>query len=346
MGTLKKIGIYGTPLVLLIALIGGGALLAPQFMQGTVQGDNPENNPQPSEDQNNEDGPWAMQDREVKELIELEDKQNNPVTSGTVHIFSEKPKDGNGNVVWDNPRTIEPYFGSSEEIATINVDSESSTFQDEPGTYYVVVESDGRYVHFGEINIPDGSGIEESLSEYNQEPASTTYTLADKYSPTAETVDLGVDSNTTSVEEWSEDTTIRPAEGDEYRLWKLVVQTGDVDMTTDSDSDGNHDEGIQKMYFEMSGTTSQSYTVFNPNNGIDQLGSDDKAEFNFEEQVSSDVVITEDDPLTVTPKVVTFETDTGTASDGDEVLTDGENFVGFQLFDQSGTGTSVFDVTA
>jgi len=282
----------------------------------------------------------------VKKDIMLQDKQNSGITSGTIHIFNEKPTDGTGNVIWDNPRTVEPYFGSSEEVATISVSSDSSTFQENPGTYYVVVESNGRYMDFAEIEIPDGSGYEETLSEYNSAPQSVTYTLADQYSPTAETVDVGVNSDTTSIEKFSEDTTIRPDEGEEYRPWKLVVQTGDVDMTADSDSDGNHDEGIQKQYFEMSGTISQSYTVFNPNNGIDQLGSDDKAEFNFEEQVRGDVTITEDDPLTVTPYAVTFETSTGTASGGDEVLTDGENFVDFQLFDESGTGTSVFDVTA
>jgi hypothetical protein len=324
-----------------IGLIGGGAMLAPQFMQGSVTPDGPQTSPGDQSGDEEMDGPWM--NRDVKKDISLQTKQNDAITSGTVHIFSEKPTDNSGNTVWDNPRTIEPYFGGSEEVATIDVSSESVTFQDQPGTYYVVVESDGRYMNFGEITLPDGSSYESPLTEYNQAPESTTYTLADKYSPSAETVDLGVDSATSSVEEWSGDTTIRPGDGEEYRPWKLVVHTGDVDMTTDSDSDGNHDEGIQKAYFELSGTTSESFTVFNPNNGIDRLGSNDKAELDLEGQ---EVVVTEDEPLTVTPGVVTFETDTGTASDGDEVLTDGENPFDFQLFDESGTGTSMFDVTA
>jgi hypothetical protein len=290
------------------------------------------------------EGPW--ENRDVKKNIELEDKTNNAITSGTVHVFSEKPTDSSGQTVWDNPRTIEPYFGSSEEVATINVDSESVTFQDSPGTYYVVIESDGRYTLFDTLEVPDGSSYEETLSEYNSAPQSDDYTLADKYSPSISTVDLGVDSNTTSIEEWSEDTTVRAGEGEEYRPWKLVVHTGDVDMTTDSDSDGNHDEGIQKAYFELAGVASDSYTVFNPNNGIDKLGSNDKAEYNFEEDLASDVVVTDDDTLTVTAGVVTFETSTSGASSGDEVLTDGENYVDFQLFDESGQGTSKVDVVA
>jgi len=339
---------YGLFILLGLGAIGGLAGLAafaPQFVPGeAVTGDSPDNVQTNPGDNGSMDGPWM--DRQVKKNIQLVDKQNNAITSGTVHIFSEKPTDGNNQVVWDNPRTIDPYFGSSSEVATIDVTSETSTFQDNPGTYYVAVESNGRYTYFGELTLPDGSSYEETLSEYNSAPQSETYKLADKASPSISTVDVGVDSSTTSIEEWSSDATVRPGDGEEYRPWKLVVHTGDVDPTTDSNSDGNHDEGIQKAYFEMSGSTSQSYTVFNPNNGVDQLGSDDKAEFNFEEQVRGDVTITEDDPLTVTPYAVTFETSTGTASGGDEVLTDGENFVDFQLFDESGTGTSVFDVTA
>jgi hypothetical protein len=339
---------YKKPIIYLLVILGvlgglsaGFVMLSDSFTQGTgVPGEQDQTNTEPTGDEEM-DGPWL--DRQVKKNIELQSKQNEDITSGTIRIFKEKPTDSSGNVVWDNPRTIESYFGSSEEIATINVDSETSTFQNEPGTYYVVVESDGRYMNFGEITLPDGSSYEETLSEYNAAPQSVTYELADRFSPTAETVDLGVNSNTTSVEEWSGDTTIRPSDGSEYRVWKLVAHTGDVDMTTDSDSDGNHDEGIQKAYFELSGTTSSSFTVFNPNNGIDRLGSDDKAELDLEGQ---EVVVTEDSPLTVTPGVVTFETDTGTAADGDEVLTDGENPFDFQLFDVSGTGTSMFDVTA
>jgi len=339
MGNKKLFGIIGGASIVTALLV----VMAFTFMQGTGMPDDDSGDGITPPAQNGSDttGPW--ENRDVKKNIELQDKNNNPITSGTIHILSEKPTDSDGQTVWDNPRTIEPYFGSSEEVATINVDSETETFQNNPGTYYVVVESSGRYMHFGTLEVPDGSSYEETLSEYNAAPQSATYTMADKYSPSAETVDVGVNSNTTSIEEWSGDTTIRPAEGEEYRVWKLVAHTGDVDMTTDSDSDGNHDEGIQKAYFELSGTTSDSYTVFNPNNGIDQLGSDDKAELDLE---SRDVVVTEDSPLTITPYLVTFETSTAGAADDDEVLTDGENPIDFQLFDESGTGTSMFDVVA
>lgn len=338
---------YGLYALIGLGAIGGIAALAafaPQFVPGQVTPEDAEDGQTNPGDNVSMDGPWM--DRDVKKDIQLMDKNNNPITSGTVHIFSEKPTDGNGQVVWDNPRTIDPYFGSSSEVATIDVSSESVTFQDNPGVYYVAIESSGRYTYFGELTLPDGSSYEETLSEYNSAPQSEEYTLADKYSPSISTVDVGVDSNTTSIEEWSDDATVRPGDGEEYRPWKLVVHTGDVDLTKDSDSDGNHDEGIQKAYFEMSGATSQSYTVFNPNNGVDQLGSDDKAEFNFEESVASDVVVTKDDPLTITPYLVTFETSTSGGADGDEVLTDGENPLDFQLFDESGSGTSKIDVTA
>jgi hypothetical protein len=123
------------------------------------------------------------------------------VTSATVHVFSEKPTDNDGNVVWDNERAIEPYFGTSQEKDVVNVDSASTTLQYEPGTYYLAIESDGRYMTFDSVTIPDGSNYGDvSLSEYNQAPEQTTLTVADRFAPTLEQMDLGISSNTSSIE--------------------------------------------------------------------------------------------------------------------------------------------------
>jgi hypothetical protein len=287
-------------------------------------------------------GPW--ENRNVKKQIELETATGDEITSGTIHVFEDKPTDSNDQTVWGNQREIEPYFGTSQEKDTVSVSSSSTTVQYEPGTYYLAVESSGRYTEFVELEIPDGSSYEASLSEYNQAPEVATYELSDIHSVSLNAFDVGVDQNTTSIETWSDDQTIRPSDGSEYRAWKMVVHTGDVDPTTDSDSDGNHDEGVRKAYFEVSGAnmaSTDSTTVFNPNNGIDLLGSDDKAEIDL-----SDVVVSKDAPLTVSSYLVTFETSTSGAADGDEVLTDGENPLDVQLFDQTGSGTSLIDVTA
>jgi len=285
------------------------------------------------------DGPW--ENRNVKKNIELETTTGDEITSGTIHVFEEKPEDSSGNTVWGNQREIEPYFGTSQEKDTVSVSSSSTTVQYEPGTYYLAVESSGKYTEFVELEIPDGSSYEASLSEYNQAPEVAGFELADIHNVALDAFDVGVDSNTTSIETWSDDQTIRPSDGEEYRAWKMVVHTGDFDPTTDSDSDGNHDEGIRKAYFELSGAANTKSVVFNPSNGIDKLGSNDKATVTID-----DVKVTPDSPLTISSSLVTFETSTSGASDGDEVLTDGENPLDYQLFSDTGTGTSKTDVTA
>lgn len=341
----KGIGATGIA-VAVAAVLGvlGLVGLGMTYVQGTgVPGDVPTQPDQSQPDQEETvDGPW--ENRAVKKNINLEDMSSQDVTSATVHVFSEKPTDNDGNEVWGNERAIEPYFGTSQEKDVVTVDSESTTVQYEPGTYYLAVESDGRYMTFDSVTIPDGSSYGDiSLSEYNQAPEKTTVEVADRYAPTLEQMDLGISSNTSSIEEHSADQTIKPAEDTEYRVWKAVVHTGSEDPTTDSNSDGNYDEGIRKIYVEVSGagqSAASSEVVFNPNNGIDRLGSNDKAEFELDS-----LVATSDQPLTIDARVVTFATEDGSNPvDGDEQLSDGENPIDIQLFDDSGAGTSAVQV--
>jgi hypothetical protein len=343
MGTAKKLGLYvGVPFLALVGLVGILSMLAPGFMQGSVTPDGPQTSPSQPDNTEDTQGPW--ENRNVKKNVELEDLLSNSIESGTIHVFQDKPTDSNGDVVWDNERAIEPYFGTQQEFDQVSVSSASTTLQYKPGTYYLAVESSGHYMKFAELEIPDGSSYESTLSEYNQAPESETLKMAETYSPTPSAIDVGVDSATTSIEEWSGDYTMTPSDGTEYRAWKMVVHTGSVDPTTDSDSDGNHDEGIRKAYFELKGANMDSTdtsVVFNPSNGVDKLGSNDKATIDMD-----NVVVSKDSPLTVSSYITTFETDTGTASDGDEVLTDGENPFDFQLFSDKGTGTSKTDITA
>lgn len=197
---------------------------------------------------------------------------------------------------------------------------------------------------FDSFTIPDGSDYDETASEYNAEPERITVTVADRYAPSLDPFDLGVNSNTSSIEEWTDDQTVKPSDETEYRIWKMVVHTGDPDLTGDSDSDGNYDEGVREIFVEISGgrqATSTNEGIFNPNNGIDRLGSNDKAEVQLD-----DLKATSNQPLTVEVGAVTFSTSTTGASAGGETLTDGENPIDVQLFDDSGAGTSLIDVLA
>ena len=194
------------------------------------------------------------------------------------------------------------------------------------------------------VTISDGSSYDDiSLSKYNQPPEQTTVEVADRYAPIMEQMDLGISSNSSSIEEHSADQIIKPADDTEHRVWKMVVHTGSEDPTTDSNSDGNYDERIRKIYVEVSGagqSAASSEVVFNPNNGIDRLGSNDKAEVELDS-----LVATSDQPLTIDPRVVTSLMEDGTNPvDGDESLSDGESPIDVQLFDDSDAGTSAVQV--
>ncbi|MBX0347930.1 hypothetical protein [Haloarcula pellucida] len=119
---------------------------------------------------------------------------------------------------------------------------------------------------------------------------------------------LGISSNTSSIQTHTVDQIINPSDDTEYRVWKAVVHTGTHDPTTASNSDGQYDEGVRKIYLEFSGagqSSANGEVVFNASNGIDKLESDDKAEVNLDS-----LVATSDQPLTAEVEVVTFATGT------------------------------------
>lgn len=194
------------------------------------------------------------------------------------------------------------------------------------------------------VTISDGSSYDDiSLSKYNQPPEQTTVEVADRYAPIMEQMDLGISSNSSSIEEHSADQIIKPADDTEHRVWKMVVHTGSEDPTTDSNSDGNYDERIRKIYVEVSEagqSAASSEAVFNPNNGIDRLGSNHKPKLELDSPVA-----TSDQPLTIDPRVVTSLMEDGTNPvDGDESLSDCESPIDIQLFDDSDAGTSAVQV--
>lgn len=331
----------------LLGMIGGVAFLGTMYTQGSIDGpqtpaDNSQKDKTSGDDKKSFDGRWKG--RAVKKDVKLKDLTSSAIKSGTIHIFKQKPTDSNGNEVWNAPRQIEAYFGTSQEYDQVSVSSGTTTVQYEPGQYHAVLESSGRYYEFVSFIIPDGSDLPESttLSDYNQAPEMVTFEMANKSSPSFSAIDLGVSSNSSSIDEYSADTTVKPDDSEEYRVWKAVAYTGAVDPTTDSNDNGDYDEGIQKIRFEASGACTADKTLFEPGSGIDDLGdSDGKAE------VDLDCTATSNDPLTVTAHVVTFATEDGTKSaDGDEQLSDGENPVDLQLFRSDGTGQGKFDVTA
>lgn len=345
---LKKYGTLFAVVVMAVVLAGGGLLaMMSGGALGSFAGSDGDQGTKPvdrQKDQEQKDtkGPW--EDRLVKKRIAIETPAGNAITSGTIHVFDEKPTDSNGNVVWGNARTIEIYYGSSQEMEQVAISGERTTLQYKPGTYYLAIENSSYYTQFVKVTIPDGSSYDIKLSSYNKNPETLTVSMPERYNPSLTQVDVGIDKTTSSIQDWKESHTVKPAEGSRYKVWKMVVETGTVDMTTDSNDDGEYDEGIRKFYVTVSGaglSSEKSKVFFNPSNGIDRLGDDGKATFKLDSLVAKP-----SQPLTYTTHFTTFATgsNSSNAADGDETFTDSEHVANLQFFDDSGQGTGEVQV--
>jgi hypothetical protein len=327
-----------------LALVGGAFV----FTQGSVQGDTTQDqvadqtNESPTTEKMNFDGPWAQENLRPKKIQEIEDLQGNAVSDGTIYVYDEKPTNSDGETIWcdtDNGN-VRDHLDDKKDKVTFS--SSEVTLQYQPEEYFLYVNSSGRYDECASIIIPDGSNTDRKFDDYQSSPsyAEDAVVMADKYSPSLSAFSFGV-GNTTTTETWDDDQTITPDEYTQYRADYAMVYIGTVDPTTDSDDNGDYDEGIKKFVMEVSGAGSTSKTIFYSTDGIDELGSDNKARVDL-----SGMTATRDQGLTLMPKVTTFETkDSGhTAADGDEILTAGENPLDLKLFDASGDQTSKIDI--
>lgn len=336
--TMKIGGMLVIALLLVAGMVGGAAL----FMQGSIADDGQD----PASEDDGEDtdtAPWAQ--RSVKLDIEGKNLSSETIKSGTLHFYEEKPDE------WENPRTISETYGTSEEYTSYSIESDGrTTIQEEPGTYYVVAEVSGDYPAFFTVEVPDGSNFPDtSLSDYNQEPILERFTSADRYSLGSSSFDLGISSNSSTTQDYEAHNTYRLDDNTEYRLWKTVIQpgsnSGGVDPTTDSDSDGTYDEGVSKAFVEVTGgvdqASAETNTFFHPGNGIDKLGAPDKAELNMEGLVFDDA-----NSMTVAVGSTVVESEDGSnAADGDEKASDGERLWDINYCDVAGNCNSVAGVT-
>ena len=332
---MKKTTKYGLGVLAVLSVIGIVAVGVMYAPTGQVNGPTDNIDQSPS-DQSEVDGRWSG--KFVPYQFRTQDASGSDVTSGTLRVFDSRPEG------FENDRLIENQYGSDSQVRSKSLDSDAVTKVDlKPGTYYAVVASSGKYNSYTEFTVTDGSDVPESTTLSQYSPDTGDLELIDAYSLSSVSYDLGVNSNHTSTyEEYEARETYYPADDSEYRLWKAVVQTGDVDPTTDSDNDGTTDEGIEKAWIEIKGAGTTQETFFNPNNGIDKLGANNKV--NIE---ADSMTFTNDKPMTVVFHVSTLGEDSGgSATDGDELLTDGENPFDINFFDDRGSGNSVADITA
>lgn len=274
-------------------------------------------------------GPWI--DEKPKKVLSLNPESGGQVGSAEVFIFSEQSRD------------------PGDRLASITTGDSTVVFQDNPGKYYYRVESQGFYSTTGSFTIPDGSSYNKSIDQYNEEPETVSIDLNRRHEVTVSNMALGVNSHTTSVKEWSSSVTIRPVPSEEYRPSSIILRTGSADPTTFSYSDGRivYDEGVEKVVVEVSGAVEGSKVLFDPEEGVDRFGSDNRARVQISELTGKDgVVVERDEPLQLLFRVVTSDTSTCCASDGDGVLSVGENLFDFKFRDEAGISSNWIELTA
>ena len=344
-GKIKTAAMFVGVLAVLGLIAGGVYYAATNYTQGSIApGEMPSDSPEttPTGETNFSDGPWS--DSRVKKNVQFNDLNGDYITSATIHKFSEKPTNSEGETVWCGMEQddVGTYKNDADEIS---VSSDTTTVEDFPGKYYLYVESSGKYSECVTMTIPDGDEKDLPLFEYEKDPefVRPTPVLADHYKPTGLSVDLGVDRDTNStLETWEEHAQIDPARNSETRFEKIVASIGDVDYTTDADNSKPSDEGIQLIHLDMEGADSKEKRIYYYPDGVDKL--DDNNEFTWE---VDDVVAKPDSPVDVGARVKTLNTATNSsnAADGDEILTDGENFLDLVAHFDNGGQTSAIDVT-
>lgn len=331
---MKKTTKYLLAVVVLLAVIGTVGAIIMYAPIGSLAGDTADTDTSTDSgtDEVQMDGRWA--EKFVPAEVKTVDGDGSDVTSGTLRIFDSKPEG------YENDRTVSNAYGSDDQVRKKTISSATTEVQLKPGTYYAVVESSGKYNGYVEFTVTDGSDVPVSTTLKDFSPDTHELTLVDAYSLSSPSYDLGVSSNHSSTyEEYQARNTYYPSDGSEYRLWKAVIQTGDVDPTTDSDSDGTMDEGIKKAWIEIKGDGTTSDTFFNPNNGIDKLGANNKVNV-----IADDMTFDNDNPMTVVFHAQLLGEDGSSASDGDELTSDGENVFDINFFDDRGTGNSVANI--
>lgn len=288
-------------------------------------------------DPGGEAGPWTGL-KPKKELF-LRNSLNQTVDSGSITVLSSKPDS------WRDTGKVDEMKEDDSVVGVFDVSGESVTLQASPGKYYFVGESDSSYTEFGELVVPDGGGRNMSLSEYNEDPDSRYVVLDSRYNVSGRVLDLGVVEDTDSRSKWSTGFSVEPFTLTEYRPSKMVFEVGDVDMTDYSFSESGEvegGEGVTEFYFDVSGASSGSFTVFDPGEGVDRFGVSDSFVYSFED----DVVLEEDESLRFDFFAVTSFTSTTGPASGDGILTDGENLLRFRFVDESGRKSEWFELGA
>jgi len=242
----------------------------------------------------------------------------------TLKVYEAQPTD------WMNPRG--DFDEAVEYTAYTSADGEALINREMPGTYFVVAETTGYNTEFFTIVIPDGSNRGD-ISDYQSNPDAIPAEFA--LLGTTSDEDFAFALVNASSKTVKDTILLTIGENTEFRGWKVIVND-EEGFSTDTDGNGDYDEGISMMKITV-GT--QSYTIFDPNKGIDLFDSND--EYTFE---LSDVVADEGD-LVIKVEITADTSDSVGAND--EAWGEGEGVLSYiKIYDAESNLFSTVDVTA
>lgn len=279
-----------------------------------------------SEDGTALEGKWTDSDVpfEVK-TKKMFDTSTNVASTGK--LFTSMPTGWEGeNVDFTDSALYTSYTATAGVI----------TFDDQkPGTYYVVLEATGYNKVFYVLDITDGTGHDESLSEYTTAPESDTVQM----SLVGSTTDVDYALTLVNDTDASVTATITLDVGENTLLKGYKVVVTDVEgFATDTDYNGVFDEGVDKYTMFIEGI---EYLVFEADN-VDSPLDKNNADATF---LLGDFERQDQDTISIRIEIESATGDYTGAND--EVWGEGEGILSqIIIYDDEGSVFSTTDVVA
>jgi hypothetical protein len=220
----------------------------------------------------------------VKYKLSVKDEFTGADVAATAKVYDEEPED------WNNPRGD---FDEAKDFTSYTASGGEVEIDDEtPGKYYVVMTASGYNTEFVEISIPDGSGRDIDVADYNAAPDIKSSPMTQVGSTTDEDFAFTL-VNDSSAEE--KDTILLTiADNTEFRGWKAIIND-EEGFSVDTDGDGDYDEGVSRFMVEIGGV---DVTLFDPDRGIDEFNTEDEYTL-----LLDDLNIADGDDLTIKVEV-------------------------------------------
>lgn len=270
-------------------------------------------------------GKWA--DKLVNFQVLVSDKFSGADESATLKVYDEQPED------WENPRgsfddaSLYTPYTATDGVVLINKET--------PAMYYVVGIVSGSNTEFFTIEIPDGAGRSEDLSDYNAEPDAKSIEFSAVGTTTDEDFAFTLTNQTNY--EITDALTLRVTDDTEFRGWKVIV-SDEEGFSIDTDGDGVYDEGISRFVVSVGGVEK---VIFDPDKGVDEFNSEDEFTFLIEGEMVAD-----GDYLEVEVEIEADATGDYTGAN-DEVWGEGEGVLSYiKIYDLEGNLFATSDVTA